>query len=113
MIWRGALIVKDINPALAAKVMLRDAGIPLIKRQRPLARRDDEVVLRHFHHNRPAHGAERTVASRELREVGGDLEADSAAMAGGGMGGHFGIISQNFKLNKNYQRLQFKSLIPI
>ena len=86
MIWRGALIVKHINPALAAKVMHRDTRIPLIGRQLCLARRDGEVCLWHFHHNRPTHLTKRAVARRELGEVRDDLEANSAAMTGGVVG---------------------------
>ena len=39
MIWRGAFIVKDVNSADAAKVMLRNAHIPLIESERALPRR--------------------------------------------------------------------------
>ncbi len=88
MIRRGALIVKHINPALAAKVMLRDTHIPLIERQRRFARRDGQVRLWHLHHDCAAHFTERTVSRRKLGEVRGDLKADSAAMANGVVGGH-------------------------
>ena len=96
MIWRGALIVKDINPALAAKVMLRDFHIPLIKGQCILARRDGEVCLWHLYHDRAAHRTKRTVTGRELGEVRGDLEADSATMAGGVVGGQLTINTYGF-----------------
>ena len=88
MIGRSAFIVKHIYPANRAEIVLRNFHIPLIEAQRVLARRDGEVRLRHFHHDRPAHHAERAVACRELSERRGDLELDSAAMAFGAVGWH-------------------------
>ena len=68
--------------------MPRDFHIPLIERERILPRRDSQIGLRHFHHNRPAHLAKRAVTCRKLREVRGDLEFNSATMACGVVGGH-------------------------
>lgn len=88
MIGRGALIVKDIYPADLAEIMLRDFHIPLIEGERLLARRDGQIRLRNLHHHRPAHSAERAIARRELSQRRSDLELNSPAMAGGGVGGH-------------------------
>lgn len=68
MIGRGALVVKDIYPADLAEIMLRDARIPLIEGERVLARRERQIRLRHFHHHRAAHRAERAITRRKLGE---------------------------------------------
>ena len=97
MIGRGAFIVKHIYPANRAEIVFRNFHIPLIERKRLLARRDGQIRLGYFHHNRPAHGAQRAVASRELRKVRGDVKLDSAAMAFGVVGWHG--VSTRAKLN--------------
>lgn len=73
--------------------MFRDTGVPLIERKRTLARRDGQIRIRHFHHDRSAHGAERAVAGRELGEGRGDLELDSGAMAGSVVGWHYATLA--------------------
>ena len=93
MIGRSAFIVKHIDPAALAEIMFRNTGVPLIEPKRPLARRDGEVCLGHFHHNRPAHRAQRAVASRELGQGRGDLELDSGAMAFGEVGWPYVIVA--------------------
>jgi len=112
MIGRGAFIVKHIYPADRAEIMLRDTRVPLIERKRPLARRDCQIRLGHFHHNRPAHRAERAVASRELREVRDDLELNSAAMAFGVVGWHNLISKILLYCKDTLSRLHFRVKLP-
>src|SRR5258707_673162 len=73
--------MERIDAANAAEIMLRRERMELIEPQRVVAAQQVEPAFVHFDHQRILAPADRTVARRELGEVGIDLEGDCAAVA--------------------------------
>ena len=66
VVGRGAFIMKDIDAANLAEVMLGDFHIPLIERQALLAGCYAHISFWDFHHDRVAHRAKGTITCRKF-----------------------------------------------
>ena len=88
VIRRSTFAVKDVDPAHAAKVVLRPLSVPFVERQQILAAEDREGRFRHLCHQRVAGRAERAIAGRQLINRMIEPELHSAAVARSPIGAH-------------------------